>query len=104
MPPGGAGAEDTNAHQVTSDEMEDWFPHPSPDGKWLLFLSFEKGTQGHPPNKNVVLRMIPMPGDTLNPSRIEVVAKFFGGQGTINVNSWSPDSTRFAFVKYELLK
>ncbi len=104
MPQNGAGPDDSKAQQVTSDEMEDWFPHPSPDGKWLVFLSFEKGTQGHPANRNVVLRMIPMPGAELKPARIELLTKFFGGQGTINVNSWSPDSSRFAFVKYELLK
>ncbi len=101
MPPTGAGAGDKLAQQVTSDDLEDWFPHPSPDGKWLLFLTFPKGTSGHNDRLNVELRMMPLPGEHLGTPRIRTVTKFFGGQGTINVNSWSPDSTRFAFVSYE---
>lgn len=84
--------------------MEDWFPHPSPDGKWLLFLSCDKGTQGHPSNKDIMLRLMRMPGRSPKPMRVEVLAKVFGGQGTLNVNSWSPDSKKFAFVCYELLR
>jgi len=85
--------------------MEDWFPHPSPDSKWLLFLSFTKGTETHNDKQaGTELRMMPMPGAKLaNPPQIQVLTTFFGGQGTINVNSWSPDSTRFAFVIYEPL-
>lgn len=104
IPAGGAGKDDQRAQQVTSDEWEDCFPHPSPDGKWMVFVSFEKGTQGHPANQNVVLRMMPLPGAKLAPPKIEVLTRLLGGQGTINVNSWSPDSQRFAFVSYELLK
>ncbi len=99
MPATGAGAGDALAERVTSDEFEDWFPHPSPDGKWIVFVSFEKGTQGHPANRNVVLRRMPLAGGS-----IEIIAKLFGGQGTLNVNSWSPDSRRFAFVRYSLLE
>ena len=83
---------------VTSDEFNNWFPHPSPDGKWLAFLSYEKGVVGHPANQIVRLRLMPLAG-----GRIEEMAKFFGGQGTINVPSWSPDSQRLAYVSYELL-
>ena len=82
--------------QVTSDEFNNWFPHPSPDGRWLVFLSFEKDVQGHPANKDVTLRLMPLAG-----GKIEVLAKLFGGQGTINVPSWSPDSRRVAFVSYQ---
>ena len=104
MPAAGAGPGDSKAEQVTNDELEDWFPHPSPDGKWLLFFSFPKGTTGHNDKiAGVQLRMIPLPGATLQPATPQVLATFFGGQGTINVNSWSPDSKRFAFVIYEPL-
>ena len=103
IPADGAGADDKKAERVTSDEWNDWFPHPSPDGKWMVFVSFEKGTQGHPANKNVQLRMMPMPGAKLKPAKIETLVKLFGGQGTINVNSWAPDSRRFAFVSYEVM-
>jgi len=93
---------DAKAEQVTDDEFENWFPHPSPDGKWLLFLSYEKGTQGHPANRNVALRLMPLPGDKLERGRIKEVVRLFGGQGTINVPSWSPDSKHFAYVSYSL--
>jgi Tol biopolymer transport system component len=82
--------------QVTSDEWNNWFPHPSPDGKWLVFLSYAKEVTGHPENKDVTLRMVPVAG-----GEIQVLAKLFGGQGTINVPSWSPDSRRMAFVSYQ---
>jgi Tol biopolymer transport system component len=103
MPKTGAGASDAKAQQVTKDELEDWFPHPSPDGKWLVFLSFPKGTSGHNDKLNVQLRMMPMPHRKLGAAKIQVLANLFGGQGTINVNSWAPDSKRFAFVSFEKL-
>ncbi len=103
MPADGAGPDDKKAERVTSDELEDWFPHPSPDGKWLVFLSFPKGTAGHDDRLNIQFRMMPLPGKKLKPGHIQVVADLFGGQGTINVNSWSPDSKKFAFVSYEML-
>ena len=92
------GTDGSHQEQVTSDEFNNWFPHPSPDGKWLVFLSYEKDVQGHPQNKDVTLRLMPLGGGS-----IEVLAKLFGGQGTINVPSWSPDSRRIAFVSYQLV-
>ncbi len=109
IPAEGAGPADGKAERVVSDAMENWFPHPSPDGKWLVFLSFPKGTPGHDVKTNVELRMIRSRSGTTSEaerkevSAIQVLASFFGGQGTINVNSWSPDSKRFAFVSYEVL-
>jgi Tol biopolymer transport system component len=108
VPPDGAGPGDSKAERITSDELEDWFPHPSPDGKWLVFLSFPKGTPGHNVKTNVQLRMMAMPQSMAHLSQkqlgsIQSLAQIFGGQGTINVNSWSPDSKRFAFVSYEVL-
>jgi len=89
----------TAQEQVTTDEQyADWFPHPSPDGKWLVFVSFDKGVRGHPFNQNVVLRLMPLAG-----GKPKVIATLFGGQGTINVPSWSPDSTQIAFVSYRHL-
>jgi len=103
MPATGAGPGDMRAEQVTNDEFENWFPHPSPDGKRLLFISYAKGTVGHPANLNVELRMMAMPGPILGNSHVETVQKLFGGTGTINSPSWSPDSKKFSFVSYELL-
>jgi TolB protein len=101
IPPAGGGPDDKNAEQITKDEYEDWFPHISPDGKKMVIISFEKGTKGHPPNQNVMLRMMPVTNGTPDVSRLKVITRLFGGQGTMNVNSWSPDSRYFAFVSYE---
>jgi TolB protein len=105
IPAAGAGPGDQKAERITYEETEDWFPHPSPDGKWLLFLSFAKGTRTHNDKlPGTQLRMMSMPGRRISKSaRVQVMTTFFGGQGTINVNSWAPDSKRFAFVIYEPL-
>jgi hypothetical protein len=90
MKPDGSGNE-----QLTFDEYNNWFPHLSPDGKWIVFISFPPGIEynAHPFYKHVMLRMMPASGGAPF-----VVAYLYGGQGTINVNSWSPDSKKFAFV------
>ena len=88
--------------QVTSDDLNNWFPHISPDGRWLVFLSYGKEVEGHPENKDVMLRIVPLKDDTVD-GKIGVLAKLFGGQGTINVPSWSPDSKQLAFVSYQLI-
>jgi Tol biopolymer transport system component len=93
-------ADGTNQEQVTSaDAFADWFPHPSPDQKWLVFLSYDKTVTGHPADKDVVLRIMPSTGGTPR-----ILATLFGGQGTMNVPSWSPDSKQVAFVSYRMVK
>lgn len=89
-------ADGSAQEQVTFDEFNNWFPHVSPDGKWIVFLSFSKevSPNDHPFYKQVYLRLIPA-GKAAAP---RVLAYIYGGQGTINVNSWSPDSRRVAFV------
>jgi hypothetical protein len=93
MRPDGSGQE-----QITADDYNNWFPHISPDGQWMVFLTYEKDVNGHPENKNVMLRLRSMAD-----GKTSVLARLFGGQGTINVPSWSPDSTQVAFVSYELI-
>jgi Tol biopolymer transport system component len=90
----------TDQRQVTTDkEYADWFPHPSPDGKWLIFVSYDKTVKGHPANKDVVLRIMPL----LDKGKPKVLTNLFGGQGTMNVPSWSPDSSCVTFVSYRLM-
>jgi TolB protein len=84
--------------QITSDDYNNWFAHPSPDGKWIVFISYAKGVKGHPANQDVMLRLM-----SLSDRKVHVFARLFGGQGTINVPSWSPDSKKVAFVSYQLV-
>lgn len=90
MKPDGSAQE-----QVTTDEYNNWFPHISPDGKWIVILSFPLTVDSgdHPFYKRVLLRLMPVSGGTP-----KVIAYLYGGQGTINTPSWSPDSKRIAFV------
>lgn len=92
------GSEQT---QMTFDtEWNTWFPHVSPDGEKVVMLAYHKDDvkpHEHVPNKNVELRLMNADG-----SNVRTVVKLFGGQGTINVNSWSPDSRKFAFVSYRI--
>ena len=85
--------------QITTDNYNDWFAHPSPDGKWLVYISFgpEVPANLHPTNKDVMLRLL-----NLETNETKIIAKLFGGQGSMNVPSWSPDSSRLAFVSYRL--
>jgi TolB protein len=84
--------------QVFADDYNNWFPHISPDGKWMVFLTYEREVTGHPENKDVMLRLM-----SLSDKKITVLAKLFGGQGTINVPSWAPDSKSLAFVSYQFI-
>lgn len=90
MRPDGSGKE-----QLTFDENNNWFPHISPDGKWIAYLAFlpDINPDDHPAYKQVTLRLMPASGGAPR-----VLAYLYGGQGTINVPSWSPDSKTIAFV------
>ncbi|MDQ1332434.1 MAG: TolB protein [Bacteroidota bacterium] len=81
--------------ELTREEYNDWFPHISPDGKWIVFISFpaDVDPNSHPSYKRVMLRLMPVSG-----GKPKVIACLYGGQGTINVPSWSPDSRQIAFV------
>lgn len=90
-----------NQIQLTFDEMNNWFPHISPDNKWLVFISFPKEVPAdqHPFYQRVYLRMIPAAG-----GEPKVISYLYGGQGTINVPSWSPDGKKLAFVSNGIFK
>jgi Tol biopolymer transport system component len=91
MKPDGGGKE-----QLTFDEFNNWFPHISPDGKWMVFISFppDIDPNSHPSYKTVMLRLMPL----AQPGAPKTVAYLYGGQGTLNAPSWSPDSRYVAFV------
>jgi len=124
MPADGAGPGDKLAREITTDKTQNWWPHPSPDGKWLVFASYEPNVRvdapmaqwiknhpgetishynltNHPYNQNVVLRLRSLPGNDVRPAPSKLLAHIIGGQGSININSWSPDSQHFAYVSYE---
>jgi TolB protein len=97
------GGDGSDPEQVTRDaSYRDWFPHLSPDGRWLVFVSFGQDVAlgEHPPNRDVDIRIMPADGS----APPHVLTRFFGGQGSMNVASWSPDSKSVAFVSYRLVR
>ena len=93
-------ADGTNPTHMLQEDANCWFPHVSPDGDWIAYISYRKGDVDpgdHPPNKQVELRLMPSSG-----GESKTIAELFGGQGTLNVNSWSPDNRTIAFVSYRL--
>ena len=90
----------SDQQQITNDEFNNWFPHLSPDGRSMVIISYGQDVkpEDHPFYKHVYLRMLRADG-----SEPRVIAYVFGGQGTINVPSWSPDGTRLAFVSNSAL-
>lgn len=91
------GSEQT---QMTFDESNNWFAHLSPDGNTVAYISYRKGDVDpgdHPANKEVEIRLMPSEGGDY-----KTLVQLFGGQGTLNVNSWSPCGKKLAFVSYRL--
>ncbi|MCL6257945.1 transporter [Aquiflexum sp. TKW24L] len=92
MRPDGSGVA-----QLTEDELDNWFPHPSPDNKSIVYISYlEDQKAGHPFGKEVKLRIMNLETKEIK----DITPVFYGGQGTINVHSWSPDGKSIAFVRY----
>lgn len=93
-------ADGSNPTHMVQEESNNWFPHVSPDNQWVAYIAYKKGDVepgDHPANKNVELRLIPATG-----GESKTIVSLFGGQGTINVNSWSPDNRTIAFISYRL--
>jgi TolB protein len=88
----------SGAEQVTRDEFNDWTPHPSPDGKSILILSYPKDVSGHPTNTEVALRIL-----NVADGKTRVLVNVVGGAGSDNVPNWAPDGTHFAFVSFQML-
>jgi Tol biopolymer transport system component len=94
------GADGSNPTRMVEEDANGWFPHVSPDGRWVAYITYARGDVepgDHPANRSVELRLVSADGGTST-----ALVKLFGGQGTMNVNSWAPDSRRLAFVSYRL--
>jgi TolB protein len=95
-------ADGSNQEHMIKEDANCWFPHISPDGKWISYIAYAKNDVDpgdHPANKNVEIRLFPTDGN-----KSTTIIKLFGGQGSMNVNSWSPDNRNIAFVSYRLKK
>ena len=94
------GVDGSNPVQMVDEQANCWFPHVSPDGRWVVYITYDAhavAPNAHPANKQVELRLVSSDGGTSTS-----IVKLFGGQGTMNVNSWSPDNRTIAFVSYRL--
>ncbi|MCO5185821.1 MAG: MFS transporter [Anaerolineae bacterium] len=93
-------ADGAHPTHIVKEDANCWFPHVSPDGIWVAYIAYGKDDVApgdHPPNRDIEIRIVPATGGVS-----KTVVKLFGGQGTMNVNSWSPDSRKLAFVSYRL--
>jgi Tol biopolymer transport system component len=93
MRPDGSGTE-----QVTSDDFNNWTPHPSPDGKSIVIVSYDKNVKGHPTDTDIALRIL-----NISDGKMRVLVNSVGGAGTDNVPDWAPDGTHLAFVSFQML-
>lgn len=92
------GVDGSEQTHMVRDDRNCWFPHVSPDGQWVVYVAYGKNDVApgdHPPDREVEIRLVPAAGGSPR-----TIAQLFGGQGTMNVNSWAPDSRRIAFVSY----
>ena len=97
VPSDGAGPDDSLAERVSAEEGASRFPHPSPDGKWIAFMTATPGGDA----RDVTIRVLPAPAQKAVPAPSQEIVAAVGGQGMMHRNSWSPDSTRIAFASYE---
>lgn len=102
FPADGAGPNDAKAELVVNDTLEDWFPHIAPDGQKMVYIGYPAGTPTHNPrNVSIEIKLVTIEADKPVTISAKTLIQATGGQGTMNVNSWAPDSLRFAYVTYE---
>jgi len=103
FPADGAGPNDARAENVVSDSLEDWFPHISPDGTKMVYIGYPRGTPTHNPRDvRIALKLVAIDQNKVATTQ-KILVEGVGGQGSMNVNSWAPDSMRFAYVTYEVI-
>ncbi len=88
-------AEGGTAQRITNNPFADWFPHPSPHGDKIVFLSYDGDVFDHPRDHHVRIRLMDMDG-----GNVETLLELFGGQGTMNSPNWAPNGQQFAYVRY----
>ena len=92
-------ADGSQPEQLTFDANSNWFAHPSPNNKWIVYIAYTSDEkQSHLFGKNVKLCLMNPKSKAIK----DITPVFYGGQGTINVPSWSPDSKKVAFVSYSV--
>ena len=89
----------SNPEQMTFDDKSNWFAHIHPNNKVATIISYDEDqVQAHPFGRQVRIRLLDLQTKQIK----DLTGPFYGGQGTINVPSWNPEGTKFAYVKYEL--
>ena len=101
MPAAGAGPGDAKAERITGDDREDAAPHPSPDGKWLIYLSYPPRTDGNAVDRDVLIRRLPLSGGRSARAKPQDIARVVGGHGTLGARPFSPDGRRFVYASFE---
>ncbi len=91
-------ADGSKPEQVTFDEFKNWTPHPSPDGKSIVFISYNPSVTTHAANQDIALRIL-----STDDGKIRSLVRLVGGDGSMNVANWSPDSKSLAFMSFQML-
>ena len=101
IPASGAGASDSKAERITSDDREAAAPHPSPDGKWLFYISYPARSGFNAMDRDILIRRLPLAGTRSTPAKPKDIARLVGGHGTLGARPFSPDGRRFAYASFE---
>src|SRR5205823_972986 len=101
MPAAGAGPDDAQAERITRDDRVEAAPHPSPDGRWLIYLSHPPRTPANVLDRDVLIRRLPLKGNRSTTGKPEEIARLVGGHGTFGARPFSPDGRKLVYAAYE---
>ncbi|NND06257.1 MAG: hypothetical protein HKN87_07745 [Saprospiraceae bacterium] len=81
-----------NKSQLTTDkDWDDWYPQPSPDGRFLLVHSTQESRGG----EEVFLRLFSIDAPTTN---VRVLGSYGGDLSKPTFNAWSTEGDRIAYI------